>query len=67
MLHSQGDTFEITVSPDDTHFPQFFCNRCYSVTRRQAKAAEEGLPFRHATIVFKDWMRHREESCTVSK
>ena len=59
-------TFGIDVSLDsETIHPKHYCNRCYSVTRRQAKATEEEILFRHATNVF-EWTEHTEECCNVS-
>ena len=57
--------FGIDVSQDSKSVhPPNFCNPCYQITKRSAKAVEDGVPYTFSTTPFL-WIEHTH-NCQVS-
>ena len=60
-------SFGIDVSQDNsTIHPLKFCNPCYAVTRRWAKAFADGVHYTHS-VQLMDWSPHSLSSCQVRR
>ena len=60
-------TFGVDVSSDDNQVsPTKFCNPCYAIMKRTAKASEKGMPYTH-TIIPMIWTSHTPDCSVINQ
>lgn len=59
--------FGVDISRDEpTIHPPKFCNPCFAVTKRFAKATADGVHYSHS-VQCMEWSSHTEDTCMVRK